>query len=146
MEEHEQGSCLFRVRARLRPSLVGTVRGATLAVVVAIATSASMFLYDRDFTAVVAAVGVAIIGLWTTLQAIRGATMLDRAIERVITSAGMVEVSLTSDVEPTVGTVPSVDAPTVARQEPMYEPAIGTTPERRRRHAADATPILRAPE
>ena len=35
VEEHERGSGLFRVRVRLSPSFVGTLRGLTLAVVVA---------------------------------------------------------------------------------------------------------------
>ena len=35
VEEHEGGACLFRVRARLRPSFVGTLRGLTLAVLLA---------------------------------------------------------------------------------------------------------------
>jgi hypothetical protein len=40
LEEHEHGACLFRARTRLRPSFLGTLRGGTFAVVVAIGTSA----------------------------------------------------------------------------------------------------------
>jgi GT2 family glycosyltransferase len=111
MEEHEHGSCLFRVRARLRPSFVGTLRGATLAILVAISTSASMFVYDRVLTVVVAAVGIAGIGLWTALQAMRGAAVLDRAIGRVITDAGLVEFPLAPEVSPAVVRGPSPTAP-----------------------------------
>jgi len=136
VEEHEHGACLFRVRARLRPSIVGTLRGGTLAVVVAVSTSASMFLYDRAFTLVVAAVGVAAIGLWTALQAIRGATVLDRAIGRVLTDAGMVELPLSPDVSPAVVREPSVPSEAPSRVEPS---AMDATAERRRRHPADAS-------
>ena len=45
LEEHEGGACLFRVRARLRPSFVGTLRGLTLAVLLAAGIGASMALY-----------------------------------------------------------------------------------------------------
>jgi hypothetical protein len=139
VEEHEQGACLFRVRARLRPSIVGTLRGATLAVLLAVSTSASMFLYDRAFTLVVAAVGVAAIGLWTALQAIRGAAVLDRAIGRVVTSAGMVEFPISSDVAPMLVREPSVPSEAPARAEPLRPAAMDQAAERRRRHAADAS-------
>jgi hypothetical protein len=146
MEEHEHGACMFRVRARLRPSLVGTLRGATLAVVVAIGTSASMFVYDRALTLAVAAAGVAGIGVWTALQAIRGAAVLDRAIGRVITEAGMVEFPLAPDVYPTLVRSPSPPVPTASRAH-TYEPAMDAGPDRRRRHASDAPPAgARIPE
>jgi hypothetical protein len=139
VEEHEQGACLFRVRARLRPSIVGTLRGATLAVLVAGSTSASMFLYDRAFTLVVAAVGVAAIGLWTALQAIRGAAVLDRAIGRVVTNAGMVELPLSPHVSPTLVREPSGSSEAPTRGEPVHPTSMDATAERRRRHAADAS-------
>jgi hypothetical protein len=148
VEEHEHGACLFRVRARLRPSMVGTLRGGTLAVLVAVSTSASMFLYDRAFTLAVAAVGVAAIGLWTALQAIRGAAVLDRAIGRVVTNAGMVELPFSSDVSspnvsPTLVREPSVPSEAGSRPEPARPSAMDQAAERRRRHAADA-PAARA--
>ena len=62
VEEHEHGACLFRVRARLRPSFAGTLRGVTLAVLVAGGMSASMFIYDPSVTLVVAVVAIAAIG------------------------------------------------------------------------------------
>ncbi|MGE0159905.1 MAG: glycosyltransferase [Gemmatimonadales bacterium] len=147
MEEHAHGACLFRMRVRLRPSLVGTLRGATLAVLVAIGTSASMFVYDRVLTLAVAALGVAGIGVWTAIQALRGATVLDRAIGRVITDAGMVEFPSGREVAPAVAASapPHGDAP--ARAEPAYQAAIAASAERRRRHDADASAAAaRAPE
>jgi glycosyltransferase involved in cell wall biosynthesis len=139
VEEHERGACLFRVRARLRPSIIGTLRGATLAVLVAVSTSASMFLYDRAFTLVVAAVGVAAIGLWTALQAIRGAAVLDRAIGRVVTNAGMVGFPLSSDVAPMLVREALVPSEAPSRAEPLRPVAMDQAAERRRRHAADAS-------
>ena len=55
VEEHERGCCLFRVRARLRPSFAGTVQGLTLAVLLAGATGVSMALY-RPSASVVASI------------------------------------------------------------------------------------------
>ena len=62
VEEHEHGTCLFRMRARLRPSFVGTLQGVTLAVLMAGGMSASFFIYDLSVTVLVAAVAIAVIG------------------------------------------------------------------------------------
>jgi hypothetical protein len=96
MEEHEQGACLFRTRTRLRPSFMGTLRGATLAVVVAIGTSASMFRYDTALTLLVAAAGVAAIAAWTTWQAIRGVVVVDGAVDHVMRVGGLTEIGVRS--------------------------------------------------
>ena len=102
LEEHEQGACLFRIRARLRPSFVGTLRGVTLAVVVAGGMSASVFIYDLSVTLLVSAVGIAGIGARAAWQAIRGAAVLDRAGTRVSTAAGLRRLPITPTVEPSL--------------------------------------------
>ena len=102
LEEHEHGACLFRVRARLRPSFLGTLRGGTVAVVVAIGTSASMFIYDLSVTSLVAALAIVGIGARAALQAVRGATVLDRAITRVATAAGLRTLPISAEDDPPV--------------------------------------------
>jgi hypothetical protein len=97
LEEHEGGACLLRVRFRLRPSFVGTLRGGTLAVLVAIGTSASVFVYDLYVTAVVAAVAIVGIGARAAWQALRGAAVLDHALERVTKAAGLVGVPVSTE-------------------------------------------------
>lgn len=94
VEEHEHGACLVRVRARLRPSFVGTLRGAVAAVLVAGGMSASVFIYDLSETVLVAAVAVAAIGARAAWQAIRGAAALEQAITRVTTGGGLVELPI----------------------------------------------------
>ena len=100
VEEHEGGSCLFRVRARLRPSFVGTLRGLTLAVVVAGGMSASVFLYRPAVTLLVSAVAIAAIGARAAWQATRAAAILDRAVTRVTTAAGLLRLPLSPAVAP----------------------------------------------
>jgi glycosyltransferase involved in cell wall biosynthesis len=92
MEEHEAGACLFRLRARLRPSGVGTVRGAAVAVLVAGGMSASMFLYEPGVTLLVSAIAVAGIAARAAWQAIRGAGVLEHAVSRVTAAAGLVRI------------------------------------------------------
>jgi GT2 family glycosyltransferase len=94
VEELEHRACVLRTRARLRPSFVGTLRGGTLAVVAAIGTSASIFIYDMSVTLVVAAVAVAAIGAHAAWQAIRGATVLHTALGRVAGAFGLVELGV----------------------------------------------------
>ena len=89
IEEHKGGACLFRVRARLRPSFVGTLRGLTLAVLLAGGTGASLALYTPPVGVVVAAVATAAIAARVAWQATRAATVLDRALSHVTTAAGL---------------------------------------------------------
>ncbi|MDA0328816.1 MAG: glycosyltransferase [Gemmatimonadetes bacterium] len=89
VEEHENGACLLRTRTRLRPSFMGTLRGATLAVVVAGGASASVFIYDLSVTLFVSTLAIVGIGARAAWQAIRSATILDRALARVTASSGM---------------------------------------------------------
>ncbi|MEQ1855152.1 MAG: glycosyltransferase [Longimicrobiales bacterium] len=145
VEEHEHGACLLRVRSRLRPSFVGTLRGTTLAILVAGGTSASIFIYDPLETLLVAAVGIVAIGARAAWQAVRGASVLERAIERVVGAAGLVRLShartapeqlAAQQAEPEIGTRP------IRPAESAFEP--------RRRRAADGAVAnardLRAPE
>ena len=102
VEEHEHGACLFRVRARLRPSFVGTLRGVTLAVLAAGGMSASMFLYEPSVTLFVSAVAIAGVGARAAWQAIRGAAVLDQAVTRVRVAAGLLRLPVSTGIEPTV--------------------------------------------
>jgi GT2 family glycosyltransferase len=89
LEEHEDGACLFRVRARLRPSFIGTLRGLTLAVLLAAGAGASMALYTPPVGIVVAAVASAAIAARVAWQATRAAAVLDRALTHVTTAADL---------------------------------------------------------
>ena len=94
VEAHEAGRCLFRVRARLRPSFVGTVRASALAVTLAGGTSASMFLYRPSVGLAVLVAAVAAIAAQTAWQATRATALLDRAVTRVATAAGMTPLTM----------------------------------------------------
>ena len=89
IEEHERGCCLFRVRARLRPSFAGTVHGLVLAVLLAGVTGVSMALYRPSASVVASMVAIAAIALRAMWQATRAAAVLDQAVARVTTAAGM---------------------------------------------------------
>ena len=89
VEDHEGGASAFRVRARLRPSFVGTLRGLSLAVVLAVGTGASMALYTPSVGVVVAAAASAAIAARAAWQITRTATVLDRALAHVTTAAGL---------------------------------------------------------
>ena len=100
VEEHEHGACLFRLRVRLRPSFVGTLSGATRAVLVAGGMSASMFIYDPSVTLGVAAATIAVIGARAAWQAMRATAVLDQAVTRVTTAAGLVRLPVSPTLEP----------------------------------------------
>ena len=102
VEEHERGCCLFRARARLRPSFLGTVRGLTLAVLLAGGTSASMALYRPSVSVVVSVIAIAAIVARTAWQAMRAAAVLDRAVARVTTAAGMLPLPMPPALAPRV--------------------------------------------
>ena len=103
VEEHEEGACLFRVRARLRLSFVGTLRGVTLAVLGAGGMSASMFIYDPSVTLMVSAAAIAAIGARAAWQAMRATAVLEAAITRVATAAGLVRLPVSTTVAATTG-------------------------------------------
>jgi GT2 family glycosyltransferase len=100
LEEHAHGACLLRVRARLRPTFVGTLRGVIGAVVVAGGMSASVFIYDLSETLLVAGVAIAAIAARAAWQAIRGATALDTAITRVTSDSGLLELPMPVEAVP----------------------------------------------
>ena len=99
VEEHEHGACLFRIRTGLRLSFVGTLRGATIAAVVAGGASASIFIYDVPVTIFVFALAIVGIGARAAWEAVRCATVLDRAIARVTAASGMLPLPLVSQPE-----------------------------------------------
>jgi GT2 family glycosyltransferase len=162
VEEHEHGACLLRLRSRLRPTFVGTVRGVALAVLVAGGTSASIFIYDRSVTLLVSAVGLAALGAWAAWQAVRSASVLDRAIERVAEGARLTRLTRLSTTESgrsrtadsvtdAAGAPPATDSMEAAtavdtdRGRPA-EPAIPTTRRRAGDGAVAGALDLRAPE
>jgi hypothetical protein len=136
VEEHEHGACLFRVRARLRPSFVGTLRGVTLAVLAAGGMSASVFLYDLSVTLFVSAVVVAAIGARAAWQAIRAAVVLDQAVTSVSLSEGLIRLPIS------MASKTSVEA----KVEPEIAPAAEPSVEPPLDHVADRTgaPPVRA--
>ncbi len=105
VEEHEHGATLFRVRARLRPSLVGTLRGVTSAVLVAGGMSASMFLYEPSVTLLVSAAAIAGVCARAAWQVIRGAAVLEQAVNRVSYAAGLLRLPISTPADSKV--VPS---------------------------------------
>ena len=125
VEEHEQGACLFRIRARLRPSFVGTLQGVTLAVLFAGGMSASMFIYDPSVTLLVAAAAIAAIGARAAWQAIRATAVLDRAVTRVCTAAGLLRLPISTTVDPAAE--PAVERSVTAAVTPAVSPTVTPT-------------------
>jgi len=97
VEEHAGGACLFRVQARLRPSFGGTLRGLTVALLLAGGTGASMALYTPSVGVVVAAAAIAAIAARAAWQATRAAAVLDRALTHVTTAAGLVRLPISPE-------------------------------------------------
>jgi hypothetical protein len=100
IEEHERGCCLFRVRARLRPSFAGTVNGLALAVLLAGATGVSMAIYRPSASAVASVVAIVALALRAMWQATRAAAVLDEATSRVTTAAGMLPLPVPPTLAP----------------------------------------------
>ena len=100
IEEHERGCCLFRVRARLRPSFAGTVHGLALAVLLAGATGVSIALYRPSASVVASIIAIAALALRAMWQATRAAAVLDQAVARVTTAAGMLPLPLPPALAP----------------------------------------------
>ena len=94
VEDHAGGHCLFRVRARLRFSFVGTVRSSLLALVLAGGTSASIFLYQPSVGVGVSIATIGVIVTRAVWQTIRGTALLNNAVIRVATAAGMMPLPL----------------------------------------------------
>jgi hypothetical protein len=89
VEDHERGCSLFRTRARLRPSVAGLIQGLILAAIVAAGTGASMVLHGPSLSVAVSVMAMITIVLRATWQATRAVAVLDRAVTRVTTAAGV---------------------------------------------------------
>ena len=82
------------------PSVAGTVQGLTLAVLLAVGTSASMALHRPSVSVVV--IAIAAIVARAAWQATRTVAVLDRAVARVTTAAGMLPLPLHPALAPRV--------------------------------------------
>ena len=100
VEEHAGGACLCRVRTRLRPSFTGTIRGLTLAVLLAGGTAASMALYTPPAGVLVAALAGVGIAARTAWHAARATAVLDQALTHVTTAAGFVRLPISREAAP----------------------------------------------
>ena len=89
VEDHERGCSLFRTRARLRPSVPGLIQGLILAAIVAAGTGASMVLHGPSLSVAVSVIAMVTIVLRAAWQATRAVAVLDRAVTRVATAAGI---------------------------------------------------------
>jgi hypothetical protein len=89
LEEHDRGRSLLRVRARLQPSVAGTVRGLVLASLLAGGAGAAMALNIRSTGVALAAFAVAVIATRAAWQTTRAVAVLDRAVTRVAAAAGL---------------------------------------------------------
>ena len=100
VEEHASGACLCRVRTRLRPSFNGTLRGLTLAVLLAGGTAASLALYTPPVGIAVGMLAVIGIAGRTAWQTIRANAVLDRALTHVTNAAGFIRLPLSPEAAP----------------------------------------------
>ncbi len=89
VEEHAGGACLCRVRARLRLSFIGTLRGVTLGLLLAGGIGASLALYTPPVGVVVAGLASLAIAARTAWQVTRATALLDHALTHVTTAAGL---------------------------------------------------------
>jgi hypothetical protein len=89
VEEHAEGRCLCRVAARLQPSVRGILRAVLLSAALVGASSAAIALRWPWVTgaAVAAAVVLFVSAAWQTTRSV---AVLDRALARVTTQAGMI--------------------------------------------------------
>ena len=94
VEEHERGCALFRTRTRLRPSRAGVVQGILLAAIISAGTTASMMLHGPSLSVAVSAMALAALALRAAWQATRAVAVMDRAVARVTTAAGMLPLPL----------------------------------------------------
>ena len=88
VEEHAEGRCLCRIAARLQPSVNGILRAVLISAALVAASSAAIAL--RWPWATMAAMAAAVmIFVSTAWQTTRSVAVLDRALSRVTTQAGM---------------------------------------------------------
>jgi len=100
IEEHDRGRCLFRARARLRPSFIGTVQGLALAILLVGGAGAATALYRPSVSVAVLVTTVAVIAGRTAWQATRAAAALRRALGRVTSDAGMLPLPMPPALAP----------------------------------------------
>ncbi|HUU34501.1 MAG TPA: glycosyltransferase [Vicinamibacterales bacterium] len=88
VEEHAEGRCLCRVAARLEPSMNGILRAVLISAALVGASSAAIALRWpwATMAAVAAAVALFVSAAWQTTRSV---AVLDRALARVTTQAGM---------------------------------------------------------
>ena len=90
VEEHANAKCLMRVRSRLRVSGVGTLQALTIALVLFGATIGLMSVHWRTGTAI-GSLALLLLATRTAWQTTRSVAVLDRALARVIQTAGMIQ-------------------------------------------------------
>ncbi len=92
VEEHAEGRCLCRVAARLQPSVNGILRAVLLSAALVGASSAAIALRWPWVTtaAMAAAAALFVTAAWQTTRSV---AVLDRALSRVTTHAGMMPLS-----------------------------------------------------
>ena len=89
VEEHAKGKCLMRVRSRLRVSGIGTLQALTTALVLIGATIGLMSVHWRTGSAI-GSLALLLLATRTAWQTTRSVAVLDRALARVIQTAGMI--------------------------------------------------------
>jgi len=142
VEEHQHGASLLRLKSRLRPTAVGAVRGVALAVLVAGGMSASIFIYDRVVTLLVSAIGVVALGAWAAWQAVRGAAVLDRAIERVTQGAKLTNLDRARTAAANLDGAGAVSTTSSSKDTDVAAASVNARPRRRTGDSA----IAAAPE
>jgi O-antigen biosynthesis protein len=89
VEEHASGKCLMRMRSRLRVSGIGTLQAVTTALILIGATIGLMSVHWRTGTAI-GSLALLLIATRTAWQTTRSVAVFDRALARVISTAGMI--------------------------------------------------------
>jgi hypothetical protein len=89
IEEHAKGKCLMRVRSRLRVSGIGTLQALTTALVLIGATIGLMSVHWRTGSAI-GSLALLFLATRTAWQTTRSVAVLDRALARVVQTAGMI--------------------------------------------------------
>jgi GT2 family glycosyltransferase len=103
VEDHERGCSLFRVRARLRPSFVGSVQVLTLALLLGAGMSAAMALSRPAMSLLMSLLGVGAIAARSAWQLTRASAALDWAVAHVTRGAGMQRLAAPAEPAPSLG-------------------------------------------
>jgi GT2 family glycosyltransferase len=89
VEEHAKGKCLMRVRSRLRVSGIGTLQALTMAMVLIGATLGLMSVHWRTGSAI-GSLALLLLATRIAWQTTNSVAVFDRALARVIQTAGMI--------------------------------------------------------